>query len=93
LVIEQLKVETLSMVMDTVSFENVLAEKLTGKQILSSEGIFLKNFVGLFKCKIQVYQLALYLKICVLLVRYYYKLPNYKRRTIPKKARKSSNKF
>jgi hypothetical protein len=49
--------------MDTVSFENVLAEKLTGKQILSSEGIFLKNFVGLFKCKIQVYQLALYLKI------------------------------
>ena len=40
MVIEQLKVETLSMVMDTVSFENVLAEKLTGKQILSSEGIF-----------------------------------------------------
>jgi hypothetical protein len=32
------------MVMDTISFENALAEKLTGKQILSSEGIFLKKF-------------------------------------------------
>jgi hypothetical protein len=38
---EQLKVETLSMVRDTISFENALAEKLKGKQILSSEGIFL----------------------------------------------------